>query len=433
MNKKRRSIGVLVVSSIITVCLLLLLVIFLILKTEERDNNNGLPTLEIRLNNTTFQEIADGEKDIKYIGNDIVIKTGNRQLFLSDVTIKGRGNTTWKEPKKPFRISFSESQDLLGLGKSRKWALLANNLDDTLMRNDVAMYISGLLDARMSLKGEYVTLLIDGEYIGVYYISKIPEISKGVVNINDEYGVLVELDDYYCDGDSIAISLNNNCLVLKDAVNDDYAEDAFDDFVRKYNELERLAEIGDFEKIERIIDVESFAKYFLISEFSNNPDSYSTSWWMYKDGHDGKIVSSPVWDYDFAFGNKRWGSPDYAEDFYNPMLPMLRRVHAMGNDEQRDINVSKIMYQLMDNQEFRKTVENIYRDKLMNSRSEIVEYIRDLADRLRNDAKTDAETWGKKDFDEEVEYFVWWVENRFRMMDIEYGGMSLPLVKSVEI
>ena len=60
---------------------------------------------------------------------------------LSDLTdvkldyIRGRGNSTWQADKKPYKLKLDKSQDLLGMGKNKHWALLANRFDQSLLRN----------------------------------------------------------------------------------------------------------------------------------------------------------------------------------------------------------------------------------------------------------------------------------------------------------
>ena len=65
--------------------------------------------------------------------------------------LKGRGNTTFLKEKMPFQIKFPEKVDLFGMGKSKKWILLANYYDSTEVRNSVAFYIERLLGEKYAL------------------------------------------------------------------------------------------------------------------------------------------------------------------------------------------------------------------------------------------------------------------------------------------
>ena len=71
--------------------------------------------------------------------------------------------------------------------------------------------------------------------------------------------------------------------------------------------------------------------------------------------------------------------------------------------------------------EFRELVETIYSDKLMGKKDDIINYVKDKSNAIREQALIDSVIWDKNDYDEEIEYLTWWIDNRFRMMDAEYG------------
>ena len=140
MGRRKKITGSLWLFAGVIFALIMVLGVLFVTRTvgEEKNKDVGLPKVELLLNDTTLEEIYLSGRDEKYEGNEIILKDGDNSVFLTGVQIKGRGNTTWDEPKKPFRIKFANRVDLLGLGFARKWVLLANNLDDTLMRNDIA-------------------------------------------------------------------------------------------------------------------------------------------------------------------------------------------------------------------------------------------------------------------------------------------------------
>src|SRR5699024_4806536 len=98
---------------------------------------------------------------------------------------------------------------------------------------------------------------------------------------------------------------------LKESVADDVDEENskalqyLNDFKTYIDEFETLlySKDKDWDKISKMIDVESFIKYYFIQEFSENPDGCRSSVYMYKDGKDDVIHMGPVWDYDSALAN----------------------------------------------------------------------------------------------------------------------------------
>ena len=88
-------------------------------------DNNGLPVMMINLNNTSLTEIDENGTDVKYGGNEIELYNKGALSEFDNVEIRGRGNLSWIQPKKSYQIKLDKSVDLLGLGKAKKWVLLA--------------------------------------------------------------------------------------------------------------------------------------------------------------------------------------------------------------------------------------------------------------------------------------------------------------------
>lgn len=130
--------------------------------------NENVPRLDLKLNGVTLEQINAGSKETKYEGNDLTITNSEAIDNYSNVEIKGRGNTTWSCPKKPYQIKLDKKVDLFGLGKLKKWVLLADWFDQSHLRNNVAFYVAQLLGMQYSWDGEYINLYVDGKYIGLY-------------------------------------------------------------------------------------------------------------------------------------------------------------------------------------------------------------------------------------------------------------------------
>ena len=405
-------------------------------KKVEETTEKPLPAMKISLLGTSLKEIQENGKDIKYGGNQVEIFDDGVMNFYDNVEIKGRGNFSWNADKKSYRLKFDEKVDLFGMGKKKKWALIANSVDDSLMRNDLAYYIANLLGEEYQPQGKFVEFVVDDEDLGVYYLMPSMEIDKLAVDLRDPEGVLAEVDNVYCEAEEKRwVADNGDCLTVKDIVTEDLTDEVMEDFLEDYNDLLVALERKDFEAVGEIVDMESFARYFLISEFTADPDAYATSWYLYKDGADDKIHAGPVWDFDAAFGNRSWG--DWPEEFYEPTTVMGRFEYTYEKKKEgicpynkertlrETINISWVMCDLLEMEEFRELVREVYLEDFRDKKEIIKEHILETAAEIGESAREDAEMWGKGDFDEEILYLTWWVEKRFELFDgLFVGGLS---------
>lgn len=407
-------------------------------KRQKNCGERGLPRIEITLNGGNIEEIDNGDKEIKYVGNNLEICEEEKSDNYEEVEIKGRGNGTWAQEKKPYQIKFTKKVDLLEMGKAKKWYLLANATDSTHLRNDLAFELADMLGMEYVFSGKFVELYIDEEYRGLYYLTHAMEINKESVNLKNPLGILVELDNVYGKNEKHYTTGEEDLLVIKDVVKEDQTEIAMADFLQKYNELEIAIKEKDFEKIEELTDVKSFAKYFLLSEFTVNPDAYWTSFYFYKDGSEDKIHAGPGWDFDLAFANRNWGNW-MGERFYAPTETMIRKQELNSKEyyDERGISggyevslsLSKIMFNLMDIPEFREEVLEIFQERLSGRKEEFLNKSLKKASVVRAAAMFDGERWGKDDFDDAVRELIDWIRKRFDYLEQEYGdrGWQLPL------
>ncbi len=396
----------------------------------------GLPRLSIVLNDTTLEEIHNNGKNVKYSGNKVILNDDGMISDWQNVEIKGRGNYTWWDEKKPYRLKFQDGVEMLGLSRTRKKILLTNNLDDTLIRNDMGFFLAKMVGENSVSPGEFVWLNIDDQDLGVYYMVNPVEVSKKSVDLKNEYGVLVELNNSNCElEENWYVAKSGDCLTIKDAVNTYNNEESMKLFMEKFNKLEKAAEEGHYDVVEEVADVKSMAEYFLISDFSVNPDAYVTSFYLYKDGKDDKIHAGPAWDFDSAFGNINLGLELMGEDFYNPWADDSRKGYALGwelyDDTTKsysivgiDNSISKLMYHLYEIPEFQDLVKDVYTQRMKGKQGEILNYLRDRARDIREDALLDMAMWNKNDFDDAVQYLEWWIEQRFDYFELKFEGID---------
>lgn len=393
--------------------------------------DRGVPRINIDLNGVSLDEIKSGSKETKYEGNDLQIYDGGEILEYGGVEVKGRGNGTWTQEKKPFQIKFENKVDMFGMGEARKWYLLANNADPTHIRNKIAFDLEEMLGMEYSFSGEFIELYFGGEYEGLYYLTNAVEVGENSVTLNDSMGILVELDNIYGSSEENYKTSNGDTLIIKDVINEDNKKESMERFLESYNEFEDAISRKDYEAIKSLINIESWADYYLLSEFLVNPDAYWTSFYLYKDGERDKIHAGPGWDFDLAFGNKNWGLYWMGDRFHSPEETMIRKQELLLRDKYREEIeesiydwsglLSMVMFNLMDIPDFNEVVKLEYQSKLSGRGNELIIQIKRIAGEISEAAKINNTKWEKNDFRDEINHLVEWTEKRYIYFERTYG------------
>lgn len=115
-------------------------------------------------------------------------------VYSGDMTLQGRGNTTWGWPKKPYKIKLDKKTDLYGFGKNKKWVLLANYQDESLLRNTTAANLSKELGLT-TMETTWTDVVINGEYAGNYQLCEQVGIAKDRVDMTDWESVAEDAAD----------------------------------------------------------------------------------------------------------------------------------------------------------------------------------------------------------------------------------------------
>ena len=245
---------------------------------------------------------------------------------LEDVTceIRGRGNTTWEWPKKPYLVKMEKKQGVLGMPKHKRWVLLANFMDRTLMRNLVSMKVASLTRLDWTPRCVPVELVLNGVHKGSYLLIEQVRVDKNRVNITEMEptdndgeavtgGYLLELDFHYDNevqwgdphGGCVQWGRNGGIpFGVKYPDEDDLTSQQLT-YIKNY--VYETAEVlyGDnFTDPEngyaKYIDVDSFIDYWIVFEVMGNHELGNPgSVYMHKD-RGGKLVAGPCWDFDWG-------------------------------------------------------------------------------------------------------------------------------------
>lgn len=318
---------------------------------------------------------ADGGVCITIDGSDI-----SEKMKLSSV--KGRGNSSWKASgqifgKYAYNMKLKDNTNLLGIlesgEKAKSYCLLANNADESMLRNALTYDLAKNVGLYNSPEFKFVDMYDNGEYHGTYFICEKVDVGekkliKGVSfdDINEEklgkdvieagkatgdtytYGNLSYSMQYLKTGDNNTTTVpydTEGTYLLEFEIYPRYEsetawfetpkgqhvvvkspEDATKEQVQyiaeKFAAMEAAAYASNASvaSLDAHMDVDSFAKMYLIQELSSNLDAASTSYYITVDcsnniadengvlvTDNAKFVASPVWDYDWAYGQYEKG------------------------------------------------------------------------------------------------------------------------------
>lgn len=275
----------------------------------------NLPTVVV--NTVDAQEPYDKEHDIT--ANIIMINDNKLNVDNKAGTIRERGNGSRQFPKKPWRLKFDKKQNVLDApAKVKKWTLLNNYGDKTLMRNLVAFEIARRIGMNWVPWGRAVDVILNGEYRGCYQLCDQVEVNPGRVEITemDESctsgedltgGYLFEIDAYASqepDGcwfttpkNNMPITMKSPDFGIKEQLN--YIKDYFNNILVSLFSTSFCDARYDY---RTNFDVPSFIKHFMTNELVGNTDTY-WSVYMYKDRNDPVVHTGPAWDFDLGFDN----------------------------------------------------------------------------------------------------------------------------------
>lgn len=247
-----------------------------------------------------------------------------------------RGNVTQQMPKKPFAVKLDKKHGIsitnadgskAEMPAHKRWVLLANWKDRTLMRNAVAFGIADVFQNTLSggmewnPSGQFVELVYNGVHVGTYYLCEQIKIDGNRLDINEpldvednpytgtpeSFGYLMESDDGYDEAWQFTTA-NYVPFLLKDDANDEmltYAQN----FVRG---IEDQLYKGSYSAAYEKMDLASFVDFWLIQELMMNSEtSHPKSCYSYI--NNGKMYAGPIWDFDW---NTLPVSSSYSENGY---------------------------------------------------------------------------------------------------------------------
>ncbi len=262
----------------------------------------NIPTVSIH----TLDGVIPFDKETDITASISVIADGEQYLLAEPGTIRERGNYSRTFPKKPYRIKFDKKRNVLDApAKAKKWTLINNYGDKTLMRNLLAFELSKRMGMPYTPYGRAVDVMLNGEYKGCYQLCDQIQVNKNRVEITEMTpqdvsgnaltgGYLFEVDAYANQERSWFWSNQGNPVTIKSPDEDSIASAQFNYIKNHFNKMES--------QWQNYLDLNTFLRHFLVGELSGNTDTY-WSVFMYKQRDDDIVYTGPVWDFDLAFDN----------------------------------------------------------------------------------------------------------------------------------
>lgn len=291
------------------------------------DSYSGFPVLAL---------MTDGGKPVdskeNWVKGRVVFdpQQSDYALYSGEMEMKGRGHNTWGQPKKPYNVKLAQKAELMGMAKHKRWVLLANAGDRTLMRNRVAYRLGRMTQLPWTPDTRYVDVIFNGRFVGNYLLTEQIRVDKNRVNITEAergmgpeaVGYLLEFDRYveenyfYTQRRQLPVNIKEPDEELLTPEQKSYISDYVD-------RIEGM--LYDADEVDMayrdMIDVDTFIDWWIVVELTENRDTkLPGSCYMYKDVQ-GKLCAGPLWDFDlttFQGSTREFMQYDYEVDLTDP-------------------------------------------------------------------------------------------------------------------
>ena len=352
------------------------------------------------------------EKRVYIDGNVRIVGGDKYEDFEARGAIRGRGNSTWAMPKKPYRFKLKEKASLLGLPAEKSWVLLQNYIDPSLMCNAVAMKTGQLLEMPLTHHIIPVDVTRNCVYIGNYTFTEHKEVTENRINVG-EGGWLIELDtnfdeDFQFHSSKFKLPVMISYPELDDMQGVD-ADRIFNEMKNDFNVLDELIYDESFPNNNYLdyFDAAAFVDFLIVYTLTGNEEiNHPKSTYIYKK-KDEKYSMGPIWDFDWAFGYE--GSYTH---FVNPTRSLF---WSGGNVKLGTAFFSKISKD--------PAIKSLFSTEWPKFKAEkypiLVEYIKEYTETIRESHAKDQKVWGQSSgsIDKYSARLLDWLDKRVAYMD----------------
>lgn len=265
----------------------------------------------------SMERIHADKKNDEMISVRIVNAQGEAD-YSGTGSIKGHGNSTWFQPKKPYKLIPDSPAGMLGMGDAAQWVLISNVFDETSIRNSIAYELAASVGRYHGWSPEhaYADVYLNGEYAGLYQLTEKTGVGPGQLELAEGDCLFELMGTDRADAlRSFAIRDDRTIEIVWPEENPADSVDAikarvaeFEDALYAGNGI--CAETG--RAWSDCIDMDSFARKYLVEEVLSNYDAGQNSQFFWLDASEDRIFAGPCWDYDLTLGklwNTYWTTP----------------------------------------------------------------------------------------------------------------------------
>ena len=281
-----------------------------------------------------------------------------------------RGGSSLYDSKKPYKISLKNkgenyNEEFLALGSDDDWILNPMNRDDTDLREKVLMdfwnkYIVQSGNNFKMSQGEYVELVINGDYRGLYLLQR--RIDRKYLELNKETDILFKGKPVW-EADTVSEAY--------EIIYSPFGEKETYDIAK--NHLFSLS--AKYYNTDAFIDFSIFFNYGVITDNSGFKNMYYVLKW---NGEEYSVYFIP-WDVDISLG-VTWKNDNFAYDYeksmsihagrseYNKIKGLMEYNKQKYGTLSLDESISKRWAELKENT---FTTENVY--EILDKNKEVLE------------------------------------------------------------
>ena len=330
-----------------------------------------------------------------YLSGRIVVKSPDPTEELDMIMeVRCRGNSIMGTPKKSYRVKLDKKTRLLNnKANAKSWVLLANDFENSLIRNGIANKISELIEMDFTPSVRFVDVFMNGKYMGNYMLTDQVEVRENRVPVEEQPlnaitapiitgGYLIELDGYGPGETSWFYSNQGVPVTIKYPDDDEINTTQYNyirDYTRNFEDILFSSDFKDPEKGYRPwVDMHSLVNWYIGSELTGNPDAFWSTF-VYKYRSEDVFYFGPLWDFDKGFNNdSRLGDATLK----------LMRIHA---------HIYRNWIERFWRDDYFKEAVKVRWEELMEREiiNDILDYIDEAVDEISESQKLNATQWNK--------------------------------------
>ena len=390
------------------------------------------PTDELPIVSVNTNGIAVDSKT--YVDMTLTLANVEEPLVEVGGSIRLRGNSTFKFPKKPYRIKLDQKHSFFGLDKAKSWILLADWLDPSTLHNYAALTLAATSEHFDFIPTPHkVNLYLNGEYQGVYTLCEQVQENPGRLELEQKITrSMTDLEDY-----NFLICMNynapekpgaeegvtyfylSNCdryFELEYPTREDFPSEA--QFRRFFDAMEDYMRetVSAFQQSSRSylsknVDMDTLIDFFIVDQIMGERDHHWKSVFMYYKGGEGdpKLHFGPPWDYDFCMFTEWTAEPNEEFDLSNRFNP-----------HEASVFFTPLLYSSY----YTRKVYKRYETHFSGALEEVIKAVEDRASSMSASLQMNQDLWyeAKPQITENnVEFFITYLKHRKSTLDREWG------------